>query len=246
VQGGLLWRLLRLDQRSTALELMDTQTLSPDVADRTLRFLEWSNRSLGGEAAVIGQLARWRSTWPTDRPVTVLDVGTGAADIPVAMARWARAAGARLRVTGIDPAPDIIEAARLRVRDEREVAVAQATLADVASAGRRFDYVTASLFLHHVPPSEARDALAAIDRIATRGVVIVDLRRSPGTLVGISLLTWAAGNAIVRHDGPLSVRRAFTLGEFARLAESCGLGYLRARREGRFRLSLSGEKARHV
>jgi len=51
---------------------------------------------------------------------------------------------------------------------------------------------------------------------------------------------------VVRHDGPLSVRRAFTVHELARLAAGLGLSYLQARQERPFRLSLAGEKPRRA
>ena len=112
-------------------------------------------------------------------------------------------------------APDIVEVARARARGTPEIVVERATLADVAASGRRFDYVIASLFLHHVPADGLRETLLVIDRLAVRGVVIGDLVRSPAALVAVGALSAAAGNAIVRHDGPLSVRRAFTVQELA-------------------------------
>ena len=178
--------------------------------------------------------------------MTLLDVGTGAADIPRALVSWARASGFGLEVTAIDSAPDVVTAARKRVRDVPGIVLEHAALADLASSGRRFDYVTASLMLHHVPPGRTAGALGDLDRLATRGVIVGELRRSPASLIAIHMVSTLAGNAIVRHDGPLSVRRAFTVDELARLAADLGLGYLRARPEGLFRLSLSGEKLDHA
>jgi hypothetical protein len=56
------------------------------------------------------------------------------------------------------------------------------------------------------------------------------------------LLSRLAGDDIVRHDGPLSVRRAFLSEDLSRAAEEAGLDYLRVRRHPWFRLSLAGEK----
>ncbi len=235
---------LGLGARSRAVELMDTITLSPAVADRTLQFLEMTNRRFGGTAIVLRHLARWSAAWPP-RTITLLDVGTGAADIPAAVVSWAKASRLDVRVTAIDSAPGIAEAARARVAGVAEISVEQAALAAVAASGRRFDYVSASLFLHHVPPGELREALLAIDRLATRGVVLGDLVRSVAGLLAVGFLAAVAGNAIVRHDGPLSVRRSFTVDELSHLVSDLDLRYLRARREGPFRLSVAGEKVPH-
>jgi ubiquinone/menaquinone biosynthesis C-methylase UbiE len=242
MMGRAVTRALGLEQRSSKAELMDTVPLSAHVVDDTLGFLEFTNRRFGGTAIVLRALQQWCASWPAGRPVTLLDVGTGAADIPRALVSWARSRGVSLEVTGIDIAPDIVAAARERVRGAHGITIEQAGLSDLASAERRFDYVTASLFLHHVPPNRTGDALADLDRLATRGVIVSDLRRSPASLVAVGLLSTLAGNSVVRHDGPLSVRRAFTMDELARMAAELDLRYLRARQEGPFRVSLSGEK----
>ncbi len=225
---------------------MDTLALPPAVADRTLRFLEMTNRRFGGTGIVLRHLKRWSSGWPRGAVVSVLDVGTGAADIPRALVAWGKPRGISLRVTAIDMAEDITAVARERVRHVPEIAVEQATLADVAASGRRFDYVTASLFLHHVPDPLLRATLQAMDQVARRGIVIGDLVRSAAGFLAVGFLSAVAGNAIVRHDGPLSVRRAFTVAELSRLALECRLDYLSARCEGPFRVSLAGAKDFHA
>ena len=221
---------------------MDTAPLSPRVVGRTLAFLEMTNRWFGGTGIVLRALQRWSAGWPAGRGVRVLDVGTGGADIPCALLAWARAQDVDMEVTGIDLAPDVVAAARERTRGVEGLSIEQASLADVAASERRFDYVTASLFLHHVPPGRVGDALGGLDRLATRGVIVSDLRRSWLALAGVGLLSYVAGNAVVRHDGPLSVRRAFTVDELGDMASGLGLRYLQARSEGPFRVSLSGEK----
>jgi 2-polyprenyl-3-methyl-5-hydroxy-6-metoxy-1,4-benzoquinol methylase len=240
--GRALTRRLGLDRRSSASEIMDTEPLSAPVVDRTLGFFELTNRRFGGAGIVLRTLERWRAGWPAGAALRLLDVGTGAADIPRALLAWAHSVGVDMSITAIDSAPDVAAAARERARGVRGLSIELASLADVAASGRRFDYVTASLFLHHVTPDRTVEALASLDRLATRGVVISDLRRSWFALAGVGLLAYAAGNAVVRHDGPLSVRRAFTVEELRGLASECRLGYLTARSEGPFRVSLSGEK----
>jgi 2-polyprenyl-3-methyl-5-hydroxy-6-metoxy-1,4-benzoquinol methylase len=234
-----------LDARSSHDELMDTVSLPAPVADRTLRFLEWTNRSFGGTGIVLRHLERWRRAWPGGRTITLLDVGTGAADIPRAIVAWAAASGVRVHVTAIEPAADIARIAQARVNGMPGISVEPVGLDDVATTSRRFDYVIGSLFLHHVPQARIRETLLAMDRLAVRGVIVGDLVRSPVAWLGVGFLALVAGNAVVRHDGPLSVRRAFTVAELRDLAAAAGLRYLRARGEGPFRLSLAGEKEPH-
>jgi 2-polyprenyl-3-methyl-5-hydroxy-6-metoxy-1,4-benzoquinol methylase len=230
-------------RRAIGDELMDTLPLSEAETRSTLRWLQLTNRYFGGTGTILRHLAKWTAEWPTDRTLHLLDVGTGAADIPAAVVAWARRRGIPVRVTAIDSAPPIAAAARAAVRDVPEIVVEQLDLFELAATDRRFDVVTASLLLHHIPPERTPDALAAIDRLATRGVVVSDLLRSPLTWAAVGALALVTGNRIVRHDAPLSVRRAFTMHELGRLAASAGLSHLRPGHEGPFRVSLTGWKA---
>lgn len=231
-----------LEARVDVPELMDTTRLTPEELDETLGFLESANRRLGGYALVFGYLERWLERRPADGPLTILDIGTGGGDLPAALARWGRARGVRLSVVGLDADPSIAAWARRRVAGEPEVEIVESDLAAFARGGRTFDFVIASLLLHHLPEPQLVSALQAFDRLARRGVVISDLRRCAAGYLAVSLLTAVFGGRVTRHDGPVSVRRAFREPELEALARRAGLPYLLARRHSFFRLALAGEK----
>jgi len=238
--------------RVDALERMDTETLSPAALRGALKFLALANRRFGGNAVVLKHFDEWRRGGPTSagaedgsdggwragETITVLDVGTGGADIPVALARWARARGLALRVTALDIVPAIAAVAEENARAYPEITVRQEDFRRLAARGETFDYVISSLFLHHCPPAETVDALRAFDRLARRGALVSDLLRSSASYWAVTAFSWLAGNAVVRHDGPLSVRRAFRPDELEILARTAGLEWT-ARREPWFRVSLS-------
>jgi 2-polyprenyl-3-methyl-5-hydroxy-6-metoxy-1,4-benzoquinol methylase len=223
-------------------EWMDTRPLEPDQARRALRYLALTNRRFGGARAILRPLARWSVRWHPGEPVRLLDVGTGGADIPIAITNWGRKHGFSLRITAVERLPSIAALAKEAARAYPEITVLTRDLRDLPQE-LTFDYVTASLFLHHIPLGLRAEALRALDRRARRGLVITDIRRD-------LLSYWAAGAAagvwgdkILRHDSPLAVRRSFRVDELDALARETGLAYLRARNESWFRLSLSGEKA---
>jgi len=222
---------------------MDEDGLPPDRLRRALGFLRLTNRFFGGEAVILGHMERFRRNWPPGASISVLDVGTGSADIPAALVRWARARGVSMRVTALDRSQAVLALARENAAAFPEVVVREGDFFDLARSGETFDYVTASLFLHHLPPGREVEALRGFDRLAKRGVIVSDLSRGPAAFAGVWLLSRLAGDDIVRHDGPLSVRRAFTPEDLSRSAEEAGLEYLRVRRRPWFRLSLAGEKS---
>ena len=224
------------------LELMDHSPVGEDELRPTLDFIAWANRRFGGYGPVLAHLALWAEAWPKGAKTTVLDVGTGGADLPIALARWSRARGFDLRVTAIDAVPVIAAIARENAASHPEIEVLETDLMSLAATGRRFDYVIGSLLLHHVPGPERVAALQAADAMASRGLIFVDLLRCRAAFWGVRVLTGLFGNRITRHDGPLSVRKGFQAGELDALALKAGLTYLRASEQPFFRLCLAGEK----
>ena len=220
---------------------MDSGGASAAELSDALKFLATTNTFLGGWSILRERLEAWCPAWKKDEPVTFLDVGTGAADLPLRILSWARARGFKVTVTAIDGDPMVLDYARRRTAGAPGLELLGASLQSFAAGERRFTYVMGSLFLHHVPPAELTDALRLCDRLATRGLLFSDLLRSPAAYAGVRALTCLSGR-VTRFDGPLSVRRAFLPEELEAAAAEAGLGYLRVRRGPFFRLSLSGEK----
>jgi 2-polyprenyl-3-methyl-5-hydroxy-6-metoxy-1,4-benzoquinol methylase len=226
--------------RVEELELMDQPELPAGELETALRFLGFANRWLGGWSVLREHLEGWRGSWKG--PVTLLDVGTGGADLPILALDWARRRGVDLRVTAIDSSTAVLAHARRAAAGRRGLELVRADLLDFAATGRRFDYVCASLVLHHVPQASVVAALKALDALALRGVLVSDLRRCAGGYLGVTVVTAALGDRVTRNDGPLSVRRSFREHELAAAAAQAGLSYLRTRRQPFFRLSLAGQK----
>jgi len=209
---------------------MDDPSIGREELDESLRFIRVANRRLGGVRALVGHLRRWSARWPRDRAVTLLDVGTGSADLPVAAVRWAREAGFDLRVTGVDLHETTLELAREHVSrhgelaDAIELVRADATrLADLYEPGS-FDYAHAGLFLHHLSELQVLTVLRIMERLAAAGIVWNDLVRSRLALAAIRVLTLGA-NHVVKHDGAASVRAGFTRREVLDIRKRLDLDY---------------------
>ena len=223
-------------------ELLDTAPASPAELRRALAFLAFTNQWCGGTRVVIRHLESWSARWPPGRVIRILDVGCGSADILVSIARWATKQGLRIAVSGIDLVESIADLGRSRVQGVPGVSIEHGDVFELPERAVPYDYVTASLFLHHVRHDRAADALRVFDRLALRGVIISDLHRTPAAYRAIRAASLALGNAIVRHDAPLSVRRAFRIPELEALCREAGVRYLTAGIEPFFRVSLAGEK----
>ena len=213
-----------MERLTNAEELLDGPLDEPATLDGNLRDLRRINRWLGGvslSAAAIDALAAHRAE------LTLLDVGTGGADIPLALARLARTRRRRLHAVGVDSRPEILAAA-LRARhvdattDSVELHVGDGRRLEYAD--RSFDVAHASLVLHHLAPAVAVEMLREMGRVARLGVVINDLDRTRVGWVGAWLLGHVmTANRYTRHDAPLSVRRAYRPQETAAMLFAAGL-----------------------
>ncbi len=225
--------------RSLEPEILDLRRPSREELESTQRFLGWINRRLGGVRAMRRAFESFAPSWTG--PVRVLDVGTGGADIPRALADWARAAGRPAGIVGLDRERDMLELARQQSRGCPEISFVRGDVRELPFKPRSFDYVTSSLFFHHLTDDGVVEALRAFDRIARRGIVVNDLLRRRRLLLWTKFFT-LFGNGIVRIDGPLSVRKSFTLPEIRALAARAGLGWLKAEAVFGHRFLLWGER----
>lgn len=230
-------------RRSNRPELMEQPGLDKRELIRALRELRWVNRRLGGSAIILEALQEVLRSQPAigaSEPVSILDLGTGSADIPLALADWGRAAGRPLRITAVDVHPTAVETARLLVRDYPEIHVAREDALHLPYPPECFDVVISSLFLHHLSPTEAVSVLKAMARLCRRGIIVNDLERHPLAWLGIWLLGALTGKGrVFRNDAPLSVLRGFTQSELQALSERAGMEGARLRHRRPYRWLLT-------
>ena len=160
-------------------------------------------------------------------PHTLLDVGTGAADIPLALIADGVRRHRVLRVTATDSRPEVIDAAlandpRLAATEGLELRLTDAR--ELPWPDGSFDVVHSSLLVHHLEPRDAIAFLREAGRVARLGVIVNDLVRARRNWVvaraGLPLIT---RNRFTRHDGPMSVQRSYTRVELRALLAGANL-----------------------
>ncbi len=182
------------------------------------------NALFGGRRITLAHVKRLTAGLPLDRQLTILDVGTGGADIPKTLARWARRAGRRVRILALDrDLPTLAVARRAAVRYP-EIVLLQGDALALPVRPRSVDVVISALTLHHLEPEDAVRYLVQMDAAARVGIVVNDLVRSRAAYVLVWLATRVlTRNRMARHDGPLSVLRSYTPGEVRALCEKAGM-----------------------
>lgn len=247
-----------LTGRQLSREHMDDPQATAHDVDEALQFIRIVNRRLGGTGAALRQFKRWARTWPIssdrsiphpaatspeERVINILDIGTGSADIPLAIAEWAESNGHRVMITAVDLHPVTLELAKQHVGERTDIQLIQADALRLMDrfAPRSFNYVHAGMFLHHLDDVQALTVLTIMDRLATRGMIWNDLLRGWIGRVGVRLATLRAP-ALVRHDAVVSVEAGFTRVESLALTERAGWRKLQFRRHLFHRFTVISEK----
>ncbi len=228
------WRGL---QRLRAREWMDDEERTATPADwqANLRDLALINAMLGGWYALRCEVARLPAV-----PRSIVDVGTGGADMAVWLLSLLTRRRAQVRCVAVDRSPLILDLARERSAGWSAIAFLQADARCLPFADQSFDLATMNLTLHHFEPDEARRVLAELGRVAS-SVIVTDLRRSYTAWLGARLvLPLLTANRCTRHDGPISVLRAYTPREAVELARAAGWRQVAVRRYPGFRMALAG------
>jgi SAM-dependent methyltransferase len=170
-------------------------------------------------------------------PFRVLDVGTGGGDIAIGFARWARRRGRRVEVLALDLDPEVLACAAEVTRPFPEVRLVAADALEPPLRPGTVDLAVCSLMLHHLSEEGVVHLLRRLAGVARLGFVVSDLRRGRLAWATAWVLTRAISrNRLTRHDGPLSVRRAYTRAELRGLSAQAGLPDVDWRRAPAFRV----------
>jgi hypothetical protein len=191
--------------RHRGTEVLDAPDVSWELRQRSHRDIALSNTLLGGSRAIAAGLRDLMRRTP-NRPLTLLDVGSGSGSTAVIARKEAKRARIDLTFIGLDVNPRL---ARLASRDGHGIC---GTALALPFATASVDVVLGSLLLHHFEGTELMALIREMDRVARCGVVVHDLRRSRIAAAGLWALSFPlAFHRVSRHDGVTSVRRGFTV-----------------------------------
>lgn len=191
--------------RRRGIEYLDDPATDPRVMRRSLADVARANRLFGGTRAALAELGPMLRG--LGRPAaTLLDVGSGIGDIPCAARAMARDEVVSLTTIALDGSVALGGASRDRGNE-----VVHADARALPFADRSIDIVMCSQLLHHFGEEDARAVVAEMERVASRHVLIADIRRSWLAAAGIWIASFPlAFHPVSRHDGVVSVLRGFT------------------------------------
>jgi len=199
---------------------MDLPGNSKALLEEDLRNLRRINRCLGAYRGVLACLKRLVND---HEGFSLLDIGTGSGDTPLAVVEWARRSGVPVRVVGLEPHPVTAEIARRHTREFPEITIVRGDGFRPPFYPVSFDFVLCSQVLHHFSEEEIVRLVPLWFGLSRRGLLVSDLIRHPIAYYGIWLLTRLfTRNPMTRRDAPLSVLRAFTAEEWGEIFRRTG------------------------
>ena len=221
---------MNLAVRAEGEELMDADDLDPDTYAAVVADLARVNTVTLAARPTLAFLAR--VTEGRDR-LRLLDIGFGDGDMLRRIERWAAKRGIAAELVGVDLNPRSERAARAHTPSGSSI---RWVTGDYGDMGGGWDAVVSSLVAHHMTRMQLVAFLRFMEENASAWFVN-DLHRHGFAHRGFPLLAGVMRwHPIVRHDGTLSVARAFRPAEWTSLLAEAGVSGARVFRAFPFRL----------
>lgn len=209
--------------RSAETELMDTEPVGFEEFRACLCDLAAVNTLTLARPPTLNWLAEATKGMRRGDTLSLLDVGFGHGDMLRAIHRWCARRGFSPELSGVDLNPWSAASARQATPESMRI---DYRTGDVFAhePERPPQFVVSSLFAHHLSDGQLVAFIQWMEKTAAKGWFVNDLHRHavPFHAFG-AMARLARWHRFVRHDGPVSIARAFTKADWRRLVREAGL-----------------------
>jgi SAM-dependent methyltransferase len=211
----------KFSYRSDKKELLDESNISTVLLRKNLKELDFLNRTTGGHANSIRGIKELISD--REKTYSIADLGCGSGDILKVIANWARENNFRVKLTGVDKNPDVIEYLKIHCFEYPEITGITSDYMEYCKK-EEIDIVHCSLFCHHLNDDELLQLFIYFRKNIKTGFIINDLQRYWLPFYSAWLLTRVFnGSELSKNDGPISVLRGFKSNELIDLLLNAGI-----------------------
>lgn len=222
--------LEKFNHRSDKLELLDTLDFNTDTLIKNLNEFESINRWLGSHTLLINGLNQiynrsqaYGYHWQTQQPITIADLGCGGGDLCRVIYHWAKKKQLPIELTGIDINPEIVQQAKQRSISYPSIHYQAYDIFSDDFKTKNFDIVCLNNICHHFNDERLVLLIQLLLKQTKLAILINDLHRHPLAYYGIFALSRLFNlSSLAKHDGPLSVLRAFRHQELLNILAASG------------------------
>lgn len=178
-------------------------------------------------STINGLLSNWKRIYKNrlkpmmkdaGRSYTLLDIGFGGGDIPLAISKWAKKDGIKLQITAIETDSRAFEYAQT-LQNDPSISFLNCSSTDLMNDHKLFDFVISNHVLHHLDEESALEILNEAKTLANTLVIFNDIERSDLGYLLFNIfsrpLFW---NSFITADGLTSIKRCYTKNELQHLA----------------------------
>jgi 2-polyprenyl-3-methyl-5-hydroxy-6-metoxy-1,4-benzoquinol methylase len=230
---------LSFSRRSTQAELTDDLTLKGEASIKNMQELEAVNLWLGGKATLISAFNKIYKKCPNlfkDKKTVIADLGCGGGDLLRDIHDWANDKGLSVELVGIDANPATIKCAIKNANGFNNIQFKTANVLSDELKQMRFDIVCLNSFCHHLSDANLIALLKQLQTQTRVAIIINDLHRHWFAYLSIKWLAQLLNfSYLSKHDGPMSVLRAFQKHELVNLLKAANIDRFQIRWRWAFR-----------
>ena len=210
--------------RSGRTEMMDDLQVTGQDLFQALHELESINYLLGGNHVTLDGVGRLLDKSAPAGELHIADLGCGSGDMLKRVSRLLEKRKVSARLTGIDANRHVVNFASSNTPPACRIHYQSLNIFSREFKDERFDIVIATLFFHHFTNGELIGFFRQLKSQVKIGMVINDIHRHWFSYYAIKWLTKVfSRSAMVKHDGPVSVLRAFRKRELEGILRHAGI-----------------------
>ncbi|MBZ5704684.1 MAG: methyltransferase domain-containing protein [Acidobacteriia bacterium] len=213
-------------RRVVTPELLDTDSGTPAEIAGSLADLRLINRWFGGAATTCSMIELVARKLQASA-LSFLEVAAGSGDVPEFVRRHLQKRGVQLQTT-------LLDRAHSHLTNGKQAVVGDALALPFGDGS--FDLVGCGLFAHHLSPEQLKDFVSEALRVCRVAVLINDLVRHPLHVALVYAGYPLYRSRLTRHDGPASVRAAYTPHEMQTLLQQTKAARVEIQRHYLFRM----------
>jgi len=199
--------------RNTESELMDDPSVDQAELYEVFGDINRSNRLLGGNRITIHALSQLISAFPK-KSYTIVDMGCGDGTMLRQVVLWSRGQKFQMKCIGIDLSENALTIAQANSIDFPEIHYLQQDILTLNPKDLDCDILLCTLTMHHFHNRQIPIFLKQFVELASIGVIINDLQRSPFAYYLFKAFSAIfTRTKIAKHDGLISIQSGFKKSE---------------------------------